>query len=126
MGRPKMDFKFNHTQVNGISLILMLLVSVFLAPMNFGYAAEPTGGESNGDDSATAQQVSDTCGILPDVKDSFILSVVTVCLPGVLEKVREWNEIECEAVLCIWPFSWRRKLNVKQSLAFGHLHGEGN
>jgi len=39
-------------------------------------------------------------GSKTNVKDSLFLSMITLCLPGVLEKVNTWKEIKCSAVTC--------------------------
>ncbi|NQZ84921.1 MAG: hypothetical protein HRU03_04320 [Nanoarchaeales archaeon] len=97
-----MNFKSN--KLNGISLILFLLIGVFIVPMNIGYAAGPTVTElfkatpdSHGN---TQNEIAATCGAPVNVKDSLIMSVVTLCIPGILEKVKEWKEISCEASVC--------------------------
>lgn len=48
----------------------------------------------------TVGEVSNTCGAPTNVKDSLIMSIVTICIPGILEKVKEWKEISCEAAVC--------------------------
>lgn len=35
-----------------------------------------------------------------NIKDSLIMSVVTMCLGGILEKTYEWREIQCQSVVC--------------------------
>ncbi len=37
-----------------------------------------------------------------NVKSSLILSIITLCLPGVLEKVYEWNQIKCQEITCMY------------------------
>ena len=37
-----------------------------------------------------------------DVKSSLILSIVTLCLPGILEKIYDWNQIKCQEVQCMY------------------------
>ena len=40
------------------------------------------------------------CGGDTNVKDSLILSIVTMCLPGIIEKAHEWKQIKCESITC--------------------------
>lgn len=47
-----------------------------------------------------------TCakGLTPslNIKDSLILSTVTLCLPGILEKTYQYQQIKCEEVVCTY------------------------
>ncbi|MCA9459267.1 MAG: hypothetical protein KC550_01830 [Nanoarchaeota archaeon] len=40
------------------------------------------------------------CGGGVNTKDSLVLSIVTLCLPGILEKTYEWKQIKCETIKC--------------------------
>lgn len=42
---------------------------------------------------------ANVCGEV-NIRNSLVLSVVTMCLGGVLEKVQEWRQIQCQAVVC--------------------------
>lgn len=52
--------------------------------------------------SETVEQVNQDCGAPTNVKDSLILSVVSLCLPGILEKTYEWKQIKCQNVVCYY------------------------
>lgn len=74
--------------------ILFLAISlVFIVPLNMGQAfgVEVDKGE-----------VKSACNIVPplDIKSSLILSIVFLCLPGIFEKAKEWENIKCEEVVC--------------------------
>ena len=87
----------NFKKLNAIYLSLFLIISLFVVPMNFGYAT--THDEATGD-IHTINEVRSTCSVPVNVKDSLILSIVTICIPGILEKVKEFKEISCEAAVC--------------------------
>lgn len=99
-------FKFSFL----LFLIMSLIVFIPLEISEiFGASSEPSGypggGLANPDlrpDTATNENIVNTCGIVPPAgpKDSLILSIVTLCLPGVLEKTMEWKEIKCEMAVC--------------------------
>ncbi|NQZ84115.1 MAG: hypothetical protein HRU03_00180 [Nanoarchaeales archaeon] len=87
----------NFKKLNALYLSLFLIISLFVVPMNFGYAT--THDEATGD-IHTINEVRSTCSVPVNVKDSLILSIVTICIPGILEKVKEFKEISCEAAVC--------------------------
>jgi len=85
------------TKINSITIILLILSLIFIIPINtqnIFAADEPT--------TATNEQVHDDCGIFPplNVKDSIILSGLTLCLPGLLERANEYRQIKCQEVVC--------------------------
>ena len=84
-----------------VSIILCYVVSI---PYNAvsAFAQEET--EQVFKPSVTRNQLSSTCGIVPPVgpKSSLIMSVITLCLPGIVEKLMEWKEIKCEEVVCTY------------------------
>ena len=45
------------------------------------------------------QASADLCGPV-NVRESLVLSIVSMCLGGVLEKANEWKQIKCRAVVC--------------------------
>jgi hypothetical protein len=75
-----------------ISLVMIFLI-IFMLPSQI-YALEAKGAIKE------KSQVQNICTGGVNVKDSFILSVVTLCLPGILEKIEEKRQIECQAVVC--------------------------
>lgn len=40
------------------------------------------------------------CGDSYDPRDSLIGSTLTLCIPGILENVNDWQQIKCEHVVC--------------------------
>lgn len=80
--------------------IYLIISLMFLVPMNISFAADGEKDFLTGQHSVN--EVSGTCSPAAptNVKDSWILSVVMMCLPGVLEKTMEWQEIECDQVVC--------------------------
>jgi hypothetical protein len=108
-----MNQKISLNKFKGISLVIFLLVSIIIVPINFGYADSVPSPDGNAvydteisyqgamtSSARTIENVENTCGTPVNVKDSLIMSIVTLCIPGILEKVKEWNEISCEAVVC--------------------------
>ncbi len=83
-----MKNKFN--SFFGIFLILSL---IFIIPMNINtVSAAPY-----------RSDVQSMCGgFSGEVKDSFILSAVTGCLPGIIEKVEEQRQYKCRQIVCTY------------------------
>lgn len=77
--------------------IYMIISLMFIVPMNISFAVDNAEGASE-----SINKVSAVCSPTPptDVKSSFILSVVFMCLPGILEKTMEKKEIECDLAVC--------------------------
>lgn len=95
-------------------VLFMVLSMIFIMPFQLGsvfaetaYQEGPdvedrtnTGG---GSAFTTRQQASNLCtGGDTNVKDSLVLSIVTLCLPGILEKGMEWRENKCFAAKCYY------------------------
>lgn len=109
-----MNSKMNFKILNGVSLAIFFILSILIMPVNFGYAADPKVDNSPkawtassesfqsviNPSSKTVDNIDNTCGTPVNVKDSLIMSVVTICIPGILEKVKDWKEISCEAAVC--------------------------
>ena len=83
-------------EVNNIIMLFFVLSLAFIGPIELGFAAEST------NNVATRAEIGNSCNIVPpvNVKDSLVLSVVMMCIPGVLEKAQEYRNIKCEAVVC--------------------------
>lgn len=97
----KVNNKSNNQKViKTFSMLFLTLSLIFVLPINFGYAADNDFINSIKPTPKTVNEVSNTCGIATNVKDSLIMSIATICIPGILEKVKEWNEISCEEVVC--------------------------
>ncbi|MFW6285980.1 MAG: hypothetical protein ACOC16_02550 [Nanoarchaeota archaeon] len=78
-----------------VSIMLFLILSLmFIIPLNISniYASDPI----------SREQARSDCSFVPpvNVKDSFILSVVTLCIPGILEQIQEKRQIECDYIVC--------------------------
>jgi len=69
----------------------IIISLVFLIPLNMGTTYGATQGEVQ----------NSVCGST-NVKSSIILSIVTMCLPGILEKTYEYKQIKCEAAKCYY------------------------
>lgn len=46
-----------------------------------------------------SQAASSFCGPV-NVKNSLVLSIVTMCFAGILEKTEQWRQIKCQAIVC--------------------------
>ena len=87
-----------------IFISLYLIISlVFIIPLiinnTYAVTAESSKTKVPGD---TQGEVQDLCtgGGMMNTGNSLILSIVTLCLPGVLNKLRQLDEIKCAAVVC--------------------------
>lgn len=70
-----------------IIIIMYLMISLmFLTPMSF----------------AAQKVVEPACAQPSSVKDSLLMSIVTLCLPGIIEKTHEWKEIKCQTIKCAY------------------------
>lgn len=94
-------------------MIFFALSLVFIGPIDLSYAAE-------GDPMASKAEIGGNCNIVPpvNVKDSLVLSVVMMCIPGVLEKAQEYRNIKCEVVVCKYEA-------IKNSLDPAYCEAEG-
>lgn len=92
-------FKMEKKIISKICLYLVISL-MFIVPINISYADDD--GSILGGSDKTIDDVSSTCSLAPpvDVKSSLILSIVMMCLPGILEKTMEWKEIKCDKVVC--------------------------
>ena len=109
-----MNNKINFNSLSGVSLAIFFMLSILIMPINFGYAEDPKIDNSAkawtassesfqsviNPSAKTVENIDNTCGTPTNVKDSLIMSVVTICIPGILEKVKQWKEISCEAAVC--------------------------
>ena len=56
---------------------------------------------SNQDDYKTREDIAKTiCGGPMDVRGSLFLSIAFLCLPGIIDKLIEYREIECQYIMC--------------------------
>ncbi len=86
-------------------MFFLIIGMIFAIPYNMGIVnaqEEATAFSLFSDSSRQVQEVRDAvCGKL-DIKESLVLSIVTMCLPGILEKTYEWKQIQCQAVHCYY------------------------
>lgn len=89
-------------------MMYLVISIVFIFPMTIGsvYAegeeVSAVGFDKVLNKDTTKKTVSNTCSITPplNVKSSLILSIVMMCIPGILEKLMEWKNIKCELAVC--------------------------
>lgn len=68
---------------------------LFLFPIQLAYAL-------NDPSPQQGTQVASVCDGGLNIRDNLILSTVTLCIPGILENVEEFNQIQCEEVVCTY------------------------
>ncbi len=84
--------KTNIIAINSIFICILGMVFAFPFEMSLVFPA---------DGYTTQQEVYSICGGTPfNVKSSLVLSIVTMCLPGILEKAYEWKQLKCESIKC--------------------------
>jgi len=90
----------NNKKHNGIRYFMALLVMSLMVTIPAIYAEE-TGRKAM---SVQNKQVAGICGYTNDlnVKSSLVLSIITLCLPGILEKAKQWKDLKCEAAVCYY------------------------
>jgi hypothetical protein len=82
-------------------LNLLLLISlVFTIPINISFAIEGITASTGAVEAKQIGDVKSTCGVPFNVKESLILSTVTMCIPGMLGKGKEWKDNKCQLVVC--------------------------
>jgi len=81
----------NNNNLKIIASFWVMISLVFLIPLNMGVTYGVTQGEVQ----------NSVCGST-NVKSSIILSIVTLCLPGILDKAYEYKQIKCEAATCYY------------------------
>ncbi|MEC8339210.1 MAG: hypothetical protein VXZ40_01185 [Nanoarchaeota archaeon] len=71
------------------------MMLLFLFPIQLAYAF-------NDPSPQQGTQVASVCDGGLNIRDNLILSTVTLCIPGILENVEEFNQIQCEEVVCTY------------------------
>ncbi len=56
----------------------------------------------NGPQGETAEQIASKCQLNYNVKDSLLMSIATLCLPGILENVQQLRSIEARKIKCTY------------------------
>lgn len=87
----------------------LVLSMVFLNALFIGEVSAAEGDEIEGPGNGAVFKGDNQCtdsfdGIL-DIKSSFILSTLTLCLPGMLEKAEQYRQLNCQAALCTYQAS---------------------
>lgn len=84
-----------------LMFVYLIISLVFVIPLSMSniYAGDPKPAPVPG---KTESEIGKMCsgGGAPDAGSSIVLSAVTLCLPGVLEKIMDYQQIKCEAVVC--------------------------
>lgn len=98
--------------VNYIKLVFVLLIStsiIFIFPYNLGENFSSFVYADSNDNTdipktvpvGVSEMKGSICGAISP-KDSLVMSIITMCLPGILEKTYEWRQIKCETVHCYY------------------------
>ena len=61
-----------------------------------------SGSEITGSGPAMQGDINTVCSGNIDVRSSLFLSVITLCLPGILERIQDLNQIGCDRVVCYY------------------------
>lgn len=75
--------------------LYLFLTLLFMFPIQLAYAFEDASPQQG-------KQVASVCDGGINVRDNLILSTITLCIPGILENVEEYNQIQCEEVVCTY------------------------
>lgn len=128
-------------KIKSFSLMFLMISLMFLIPMELGVVfAEGTESnvpdkKSEAENSVTKDVLGEVCGAnLFNVRESLILSTIMLCLPGILDKMQEYQEYGCEEVVCKYNYiksgldptictKQRQYKNCK--MIFGELYGIG-
>ena len=86
-------------------IFLIIFIIIFVIPINMGLVFAADSGSSTSSNSvnyATKKEVGTVCGGSINVKDSLLMSIVTGCIPGILEKTNQWRQIKCQTAVCYY------------------------
>lgn len=87
----------NNKYTINFALSFLIVSLVFIIPMNssviFAFGKEKA---------QDAQNMCSGGNPLSNPKDSLILSIVTLCLPGILEKVEDYKQIKYQTIQCYY------------------------
>lgn len=89
-------------QVLSVFSVILLITATLLFPYNVAqvYASEHPQVQQNPAQRESQQQLNMCGNGAINIKDSFVLSAITLCLPGVIERTYEAQEINCQRVVC--------------------------
>jgi len=87
----------NNKYTINFALLFLIVSLVFIIPMNssviFAFGQEKA---------QDAQSMCSGGNPLANPKDSLILSIVTLCIPGILEKVEDYKQIKYQTIQCYY------------------------
>jgi hypothetical protein len=75
-----------------LTIFYLSLMMLFIFPIQMSYAFDSSPQQGN--------QVASVCDGGLNIRDNLILSTITLCIPGILENIEEFNQIQCEEVVC--------------------------
>lgn len=79
-----------NNKLRSFALLWLTLSLIFIIPLNIQNVS-----------AINVEQASNSfCGGPVEIRNSLVLSIVTLCLPGILEKTYEWKQIKCETIKC--------------------------
>lgn len=81
-----------------ILLKFVILFFLFLFLISSGFSQN----ENSPIQAKTNQEITQSCGGGINIRDSFIFSVISGCIPGVLEKTYEYRQNKCQTVVCYY------------------------
>ena len=83
-----------NNKIVNISIMFLVISLIFIIPLNSRIVNA----------TERREDIQNLCGASAgsDVKSSLILSIVTMCLPGILEKAWTWKNIKCQTVTCYY------------------------
>lgn len=87
-------------KIKTLSILYLVLSLLLIIPI---FSAQTTNSQ-NEYNYQKGKKASETCGESAGtaIKDSLVLSIATLCLPGIIEKVNEHKTILCEEVVCYY------------------------
>ncbi|MCB9370343.1 hypothetical protein H6501_01970 [Candidatus Woesearchaeota archaeon] len=88
----------------GIGFLFLVLFSVlFTLPLSSTQVFAASQSVFSQDGLVQTKTANSICaGVPADIKDSLFLSIISLCLPGILEKAREWKQMKCQKVSCVY------------------------
>lgn len=77
----------------------LVITLIFITPLNISAVY---GTENDGKKSVQTVGECRSKGFKFNVKESLLFSILTLCIPGILERLYEWKQIKCKAVKCYY------------------------
>lgn len=82
--------------------IIFMLYLVFSLVLVVPFSTSFVFAEPNPIKAKPVGEIQQNCGGPVNVRDSLVLSVVSMCLPGILEKTHEWRQNKCQKAVCYY------------------------